>query len=207
MQVAGPIPKASFPHPNPLPSLPTAASLPPPRTPSPQGGTVAPLSPRAPGAPAGTEELAGRRAPQGHVSGPSSTSQSCLASARFPRETSLELSSASAHVGVHGGRGRAGRRWACVRGRGRAEGSGGAHAGAPRLHLLSRLSMAFWVTLGAALQPPQSPGWRPKRAEQRLRGAEGQGTPRRSSGRSHKLTPVNTTRFASLHRCRAPKPP
>lgn len=43
----------------------------------------------------------------GHVSGPSSTSQSCLASARFPRETSLELGSASAHVGVHGGP------WAC----------------------------------------------------------------------------------------------
>lgn len=56
--------------PKPLPSLPTAASLPPPRTPSPEGATVPPLSPGAPGVPAGTAKLAGCGAPQATFRGP-----------------------------------------------------------------------------------------------------------------------------------------
>lgn len=193
-------PKASFPHPNPLPSLPSAASLPPPRTPSPEGGTVAPLPPRAPGAPAGTVELAGCRAPQATFRGPPAPRRAAWPPLGFLGKPAWSSAQPPHTWACTGGRGRAGRRWACARGRGRAEGSGGAHVGAPRLHLPSQLSMAFLV-------PPQSPGWRPKPAEQRLGGAEGQGAPWRSSGHLHKLTPVNTTRFASLHRCRAPKPP
>lgn len=99
--------------------------------------------------------------------------------------------------------------WACGEGRGRAEGSGGAQGAGGCPTSPSPLPAVDGIDdpWDRALRPPQSPGWRLKRAEQRLRGAERQGMPWQSSARSHKLTPVSTTRFASLHRCRAPKPP
>lgn len=73
-----------------------------------------------------------------------------LASAQFPRETRLQLGSASAHVGVHGGRGCARGTWACT-------GTWVPHT----LHLPSRLLLARRPSV-QSMKPPKCPRWGPE---------------------------------------------